>query len=568
MAADCDTTIGAVVESVPDGLQFRIRRLRNSDGGVLWESVHPVLMPDPPQELPGGVHVALGDGDDDSVAVLYSMASNVGMPPIRDAVVATFDQQTGALRWQRSLLDDSDGYTDVHAYRIDLDTAGNVMASVHEVRRASFPTNDVPNRRQIRKYAAADGEELLRIDFPSIEHFQVHSPPLMRGVGDDLLVGQLPGATEIHGLARIGGMSGQTLWHRADIDFPYWGAFGASVLIDATRMHAYSNGHPFSVSALDLQTGNADWSVAYADPRDLGYVLASIHQSAEGQLYAGGYRRIPRPGSATAWDSRGFLMSVDTNSASLSWVNRFEENPTKSFYGLIHPTHVDQGIVYSWQRQQRSANGMVHFLTGVSVLDGHPRGTQRVLFSGGGFEEAGVLSIGNPHLVTAAVDRGLVIQTDRQLPGRSSHFELTKVPAPGIHAGGSIKVSLATRAVRTGNQSLAEFEFDVVNSGALDATDVEALLDFPPSSLGNLTCEVAGTPCTPVSATTWVGLRHDLAVGEHIRMTGTLQTFVQPGYDLSLYASAFAPYGFVEMDMKDNTRSFPLGEGLLLHGFD
>jgi hypothetical protein len=53
--------------------------------------------------------------------------------------------------------------------------------------------------------------------------------------------------------------------------------------------------------------------------------------------------------------------------------------------------------------------------------------------------------------------------------------------------------------------------------------------------------------------------------GANLRMSGSIRT--RKGTP-RLAASAFAPYGFVEMDMKDNIRSVRLDDVLFSHGFD
>ena len=73
-------------------------------------------------------------------------------------------------------------------------------------------------------------------------------------------------------------------------------------------------------------------------------------------------------------------------------------------------------------------------------------------------------------------------------------------------------------------------------------------------------------PCTATITPTSIGHRLDLSAGAHVRLAGSVR---HPSYfGAGFEASAFSPYGFVEMDMKDNIRSVRVDDILFSHGFD
>jgi hypothetical protein len=562
--AGAGTTMAAVLQSGAHGQEVRVRRLRNTDGAILWDSVRPTRLDGVMGRNADTLAVAVSDRDD-TVAVLYGVRVGSTIPPTGDAVLTVFDGETGAWRWQRSVIDRRAGYTSGHAYTLAVDRAGNVFVPLHEAIPESFPTPYVPNRRQIRKYAASNGAQVLSIDFPLSGDGAVHyyAPPFLRGIEDDLLTTEVPGTTSRYALARLSGVDGRVLWSNpaAEVSFLHDG--------DAVNQYGLGAGATASVSAYALATGLAAWRVAYVDPADRDYALFAFHRGSDNAVYAGGYRRVPRPGSTTATDRKAMLMRIGVDDGVLTWVNRLDQGPVKSNDDRLEPVHDRNGIVYSWQRQARSSQSSARFLTGLSTADGEPRGIQWV-YSTNGAPIGTVAITDNLAVIDTSADGGLIASANRISPGRPARFTLMKLPAPGLHAGGSLRVSLSAAITRMANGARVSFTFDAVNDGALAAVDVDALLEFPASSITEaVSCiGASGEPCQPALTATSLGVRHHIAAGARVRITGALNIHAPYLDDLKLEASAFAPYGFVEMDMKDNIRSLRVDDILFIHGFD
>ena len=559
--ASSETTVGAAFEWGPAGMQLRIKRVRNGDGMVMWDAARPVLLPNTPGYLPYHLQVAVGEEVDGAVAVLYSEPWSGYHPRSSDAVIAVFDGADGEFKWERSLLDASGGYTDLESFTLGVDSAGNVFASIHEgITVGSLPTTQ--SRRQIRKYAASTGNELLRIGFevdPSWSGRWFY-PPRFRVAGDDLLVEDPPIATD-HALTRIDGQTGQIEWSNPQLGLPHY----LHAVVDGKAYLAGSN-QTVAVMAGDLVHGTRPWMATYANPADLGYAVEATYLGSDGSVYAGGYRRIPRPGgSPTSWDSRGLLMRLDATTGAITWVDRFDDSPVTSPSGQLLPVLDHAGIVYSWQRQARAEASPGYFFTGVSSEDGSLRGTQVVHLGTVPFPELGPTTW-DVQVSSVAGNGDAIVYGDSLHPSQPFRFALAKWPAPRPFEGGSLRVDLGSAASRSGGVTSASFTLVVSNNGVLDASNVDALLAIPDAlSIDGIECSINGDPCDARTSPNSIGYRLDLPAGSRLRMSGNIRTRQVAS---KLAASAFAPYGFVEMDMKDNIRSLRVDDILFSHGFD
>ncbi len=564
VAASADTTVGAAFAYGPLGMQLRVQRVRNADGVVLWDVTRPVVLPNAPGKLPYSIGVVAGDG---GIAVLYARPSSFpSAPRSSEAMVAAFDATTGAFRWERSVLDLDGGYTDGNAQYFGIDPAGNVFASSHE---GVVPDGFLPitqSRRQIRKYAAGTGHEIRQIDFFVDTSFGLTSfySPMFRIVDGDILSEEKPLPSIDYALTRIDGATGSVLWSSATLPYPY--AFGMSEL-HAGAAYVANSDADVSVSAYDVATGTASWLAQYSHPSDVGYGVWAIHRGSDGAIYAGGYRKIPRPGgSPTAWDSRGLLMRLDGSGGAIDWVDRFDASPVTSPSGQLTPVLDHDGVLYSLQRQARGVESPGYFYTGTSTADGALRGTQAVYLGTVPFPHLG-RSVGAIEVLGAANDGGTVVHGGFGDASQPLSFGIAKWPTPQPFAGGSLRVSLVASVQSSDTETATAFVLEAVNDGAIPAPAVDVLLAIPPMSMvGPISCTVDSTPCTAKVTPSSIGHRLDLPPGARVRLSGSVRH--QWGTPGRFEASAFSPYGFVEMDMKDNIRTLRVDDILFSHGFE
>ncbi len=563
VAAPSDTTVGAALGYGPLGMQVTVKRVRNADGGVLWDVTRPISMPNVPGKLPYTIDVAASDG---GVAVFYARDFNQGHPHSSEAMIAAFDATTGAFRWERSALDLDTGYTDGNAQSFAIDPAGNVFASVHEgtVPGGLFPITQ--NRRQIRKYAASTGTEIGSVDFraydpPILTPFQ---SPLFRIVDGDILADEVPLPSIDYALTRIDGATGSVSWSNPALAFPY--PFGMSAF-DSGRAYVATSDDDMVVSSYRLDTGSEMWRATYSDPSDIGYGVWTSYRGSDGAIYAGGFRRIPRPGgSPSSWDSRGLLMRLDGADGTIDWVDRFDTSPVVSPSGQLTPVLDHDGVLYSWQRQARGIESPGYFYTGTATADGGLMGTQVVYLGTAPFPHLGESAM-TIEILGMTDDGGAIVHGGFGDASQPHSFGMAKWPAPQSFTGGSLRVSLAV-AVQSGEPQIAtSFVLEAINDGAIVAPVVDVLLAIPSQSMiGSIACVVGNVSCTAKTTPTSIGHRLDLPPGASVRISGTVRhSRSVPG---RFEASAFSPYGFVEMDMKDNIRSLRVDDILFSHSFD
>lgn len=562
--APADTTIAAALEFGPAGVQLRVKRVRNDSGAVLWDVVRPTGLPKVPGRLPVGIDLAVNETVEGQVAVLYRPNFQYFLAHSSDAVVAVFDTVSGAFRWERSVIDTTGGFTDGLVEYVGIGSAGNVFVSSNEAVVVDHQPM-TQSRRKVRRYAAATGQQQPDIPFAvsPLWNGTSLSAPLFRVVGNDILVEGLPLSYEDYATTRISGSSGAVQWSNAALPFPY--PWGYSV-VDGASAFVAAGYEELTVSAWDLNSGTPSWIATYSNPPDLSYAVETAYRASDGAIYAGGFRRIPRPGgSPTAWDARGLLLKVSAT-GGIEWANRFDATPVTSSSGTTLPVLDHDGVLYSWQREARSVDSPSYFYTATSTSDGTLRGTQAVYFGDYPFPHLGE-GASTIEVVGTAGDGGTVVQGYFGDSSQPYTFGIAGWPAPQPFAGGAVRVALSTAVQSLDGAIATSFVLEAINDGVIDAPDVDVLLALPTAaSVGPVECTIGVAPCSAKVTPTSIGHRLDLPAGARVRLAGSVRN---PWYNgAGLEASAFAPYGFVEMDMKDNIRSVRLDTVLFRHGFD
>lgn len=130
-------------------------------------------------------------------------------------------------------------------------------------------------------------------------------------------------------------------------------------------------------------------------------------------------------------------------------------------------------------------------------------------------------------------------------------------------------MALSTEPVGAVGENTLTFSFDIENDGSIDAQDVRALLSMPiDTRVETLACTLNGQPCEATITPGAIDGVFTIASGSTLRVSGLLAVLSSTESTSTLWASAFAPYGFVERDLKDNVASAPYADVILRTGFE
>ena len=562
------STVAAAVVATPTGQQILVRRIRDSDGVVLWETSIPASLTNAPGQAISEFNIRLTRSTSSDVVIAFARRPNTvfSPQPLGDTVVAKFDGSNGTLQWRRSLLDTSGGYTDtaVDTFYVETDTAGNVFASMHEV-ISGVPTGlYVSNRREVRKYSAETGEELLRVAFPPTQamgsQFQF-LPTYIKIVGDVLVTQEAPLPQVEYGSFAIDGTTGSVLCN----NFPLF--VGQPILVEGSTGFAasgVSTSPPLiRLARVDAPTCSVVWQSNYNDAADLRYSASTLLLGSDNGFYAGNQARIP-DGSTVSGRPSPLMLRADAASGSITWVNRFESNPVTSLL-RPRPLFISDGALCALQTSYRAGSSNGQFLTSLAPADGTFQGTSSLTFDNQEWPQLPMTTLGIQGL---AEDGEMIVRRYGDSPGEPTRFSVRKLPLPQPFAGGSLRVSMTTSVITGVSQKTFSFRFDVVNNGTVSADAVEAIVGLPtPSIIDSVGCTIAGSPCVAEATPSYVRNIANIGIGEHLELTGTVRTGLAP-YSMSFEGSAFSTSGLVEMDMKDNVASIRLYEILFSNGFD
>lgn len=568
-AGDGVSTVAAALVATATGQQILVRRIQDSDGVVLWETSIPASLANASGQAISELNIQLTHSASSDVVIAYGRRPNTifSTEPLGDTMVSKLDGSSGAVQWQRSLLDTSGGYTDtsVNTFIVTTDTAGNVFASVHEVASNPSPsTAPIPNRREIRKYSAATGDELLRLAFAPTQavfpQFQF-LPVNFQIVGDIVLTEEGPLPQSAYGSYAIDGTTGSVICNNFPLDiFQPIRVEGSN----AIAADSVSTSPPLiKLTRVDAPTCSVVWQSNYNYSADLRYSASTLLLGSDNGFYAGNQARIA-DGSIVSGRPYPLMLRADAASGLITWVNRFESNPVISPL-RPRPLFISDGLLRALQTSYRAGSSNGQFLTSLSPADGTFQGTSSLTFDNQEWPQLPMTTLGIQGL---AADGGMIVRRYGDSPGESTRFSLGKLPLPQPFAGGSLRVSMHTSVATGAIQNTFSFRFDVVNNGTVSADAVEAIVGLPkPSIIDSVGCTIAGSPCVAEATSSYVRNVANIGIGENLVLTGTVRTWLPP-YGTSFEASAFSTSGLVEMDMTDNIASIKLYEILFSSGFD
>ncbi|MEO7916159.1 MAG: PQQ-binding-like beta-propeller repeat protein, partial [Dokdonella sp.] len=569
-AGDATTSVAAAEVATPNGQRILVRRIRNSDGVVLWETSILASLPDAPGRAIQELNIVLTRSASSDVVVGFGRrpAGAVTPQPTGNAVLVKLNGSDGALQWRRSLLNSADGFTETASspFSVETDTSGNVLASMHEVRPNVVSGLWGADRREVRTYSSATGQELLRVGFQpthSPTGFFLPALPWFQVVGDVLITGEPPLPRTDFGVFGIDPTAGSVLWNYSGpshLAQPFLAdglvAFSASVRSTPSQIR---------LSRFDANTGNVAWESTYGHPSDPVYTQPVMSRGSDNGVYLGTTSRMFPNASTSQFPSTPRILRADDASGTITWVNRFDNGPVPPQF-LARPLFGNNGVLVTVQPAIRASASRGSFLTGLSEADGAFQGTSVLAFDNFGWPQLPTTTFG---LRDLAADGAMIVRRSGDMPGQPTRFSLRKLPFPQTFSGGSLRVNLSQSVATNGTQKIASFRFDVVNDGSVSASAVEAIIGLPKLAIiDSAECTIAGSPCTVEATPALFRSVTDIAVGEHLVLTGKIRFQVSLAAGDSLEASAFSTGGLVEMDMKDNIASINLADVLFSAGFE
>lgn len=548
-----DHTLAAVINFSAEGPQLHMRRLRNGDGAVVWESVIPVA-PDHiwiPQVLDvlrsGDGNIVVGIGIQGGTT---GTGTGTGTAQASSIEIVKIDVVSRQVAWSRALT--GHPVFNVQSSAMRSDPAGHVFIGVHE---SLHPNSGLPaQRRSVLKLDAASGTPLWRSEFPLCSLCEpLFSPPLTTAVGDDVLVHETPMHFPTFPWTRLVGATGNVAWASP----PHTGQ--PTLLGSTSALHWKSVDSAVLLDRIDLATGAVEWSTQYADPADTRYAIARTRFGSDGAIYAAGSRY-----SGTA--SQGIVLRFNATTGALEWVQRMDANPVSTASGSAHLIAQADGSVYIGQNFNHLVTGsFAHFLTRLDAASGAIAGT-RFVFR---YDENQPQRIAEPYTISLGMTQSgqLLTSTTRMAPASPGLLVIVAHSAPALSENGALSVTLDIDHAQP--DSSTAFVFNTRNDGTVTAVGAEALLDIPPGALpDDISCSIEGSACEAVVTPTSVSATSDLAPGAELTISGILRAIPGDQPTKPLFASTYAPYGFGEANMNDNRASALPWDELFADGFE
>lgn len=553
--ASGDTTVAAAIESAAQGKQIRVKRITNTDGSLLWDSVHPVLTLG--EATLYNEHVDIFESEDGSVTVAYRKFPAANAYQTSQVIVLKLEGATGQILWQKSLLEPDDDFPEIDA-RIAVDTSGNVFASVY--RKFANLIEPPPGARELRKYASATGQETLRITLqpqqdPWIEET---SPPSFKIVANDVLVREALALSNEIGLARIDGVTGQVVWRNPSLSMSDKDLVQNSTAYSLSR----STGQEIVIDKINLTDGTLTWSKRFTEPDSLSNHAYLIDSLPGGDILVSG--AYVDGGDVPFSNLHPQLLRFDATTGNLVWNRKFDSY-APAFLSTVGGAAFRDDALYGLQWTMDRQGRFRSFLTGISLPDGTHIGSQNL-----SEENADWIQHSQQHeqeVLGIAHDHSLIVSSLQSRPGAPKQFQIEKLSPPQPFAGGSLKVELSsTTAAPVNGVTTVSFVLETINDGTIPAHAVWSELKLPHAViLGAVNCDVSGVPCTPTNTPFSIEANVDLEPGARLRLSGTFDYLKPTGI---LEGSARAPYGFVEMDLRNNYTARRFEMTLFSNGFD
>lgn len=509
------TLLVASLESVPQGQRIRVKRI-DAEGTVLWE--HALPLASGAEHFDSATARRASNGD-----LVVAAASSTS----RLFRVAKYDAGNAQQRWQRSF-----GGNMRPASPADLatDTAGDVLIST--IQDSGFP---FLYWRQIEKLSSSTGQSLWNVrlgGFTSESSLVAFWP-----VGDDFFVTEETSGTVRQGPRLHSGTDGSLIWNNPAL------TAGSSWLLTQHEGVGYLATADHAVVAFSMTDGSLRWRYVSGESR---WRFGSAGIGSDGDLYIGGTGLLDENGE-------GVLIRLDRVSGLERWRTPLQVSTTRAPALPVEVVAADAGIV---ETTQSSASR-----TFLSRFDSET----------GGFVEGSMLAASPETDEAVAEDDARIGQRlpDGSLlayglayrPGESRRPWVGRLVAPAQGQRGDLSMSLSLAASATQGASTLDLSAELRHAGEQNVqatafvrfshtTSVPGFTEVSIETAPN--CVVTGIgSCQAIPTPTGIRLQLDLAPDAVANLTASLRAPLLPA--TRFVAEAYAPYGFFEADLRNNT---------------
>ncbi len=551
----------AAVDWVATGQRLRLFAHSAVDGAVLTETDIAAPMSTPSVTVPAD-SVALAIGANGSIAVMLKRRG-VGLGT-HDAVVLAFDA-AGAFRWRKSLLAGLPDQTGVTAELASVDAAGNVLLGMQEYFGQPQPwTGYTLNKRWMQRLAAADGAVEWQREFRPVPPGSMFFPsaPQATPVADDLVIREAPAGETWTGVARMSGANGAVGWINSDAPTPWLGLH----VPRPSSLLAVGTLAPAPTVRIDSASGATQWAAQYTYPGDQFFFPWKVMESPTDSRYLLSTTRRT-VGGAIFEVNGAFMLSVDTQTGIVDWVNRFEPTTSNRFERMDAVGVADNRIYATGP--SRSIGNYVFGLMALDAVTGMEGDVRTLTSSTWRLPGDVAQGVGNAMKI---VDGGVLLQWPLRLESeKAPQLTLARRDLGIQSVFGDIRVTLDWSPITVAGTSGKQLTYTAINAGPDNAEGVRSIIDVPADlPLLDITCTINATPCDVDIGAAWIKGTHAIPAGAQLTISARIADYAPFVRRAIFSASAVGPFQLVEPTLNDNFAESELGttDLIMRTGFD
>jgi outer membrane protein assembly factor BamB len=531
-----------------EGPRTRVRRVDANSGAVNTDAII---------ELPGDYAGTLtrhrmfaANAPGDRIAITHSAESMNVEGDRHDATLMVASTIDGQELWHHALRDA--GKLGVISAPI-VDVAGNITVGVAEQDVFGVPS---PTRRWIRHIAGGTGHVLWEreVETQAYEppYFTFYSPPNVFGLSDCVMTTDTLVSDTRAGMKCLSNMDGSVRWVSSLMD-------GMPYVLDAATAVFVSWSTSVIWRKFDLKTGDILWQTTLSDPGISTFSVPGTISDGTGSLYTGGSVRMAPD---FPMDVRGALIRLDATNGQIVWVKQLDENPVGP-RSRVNPRFVRSGKVYATQQiLGQELFGLA--LTAFSPSNGEPQGSG---FLFGWYSEPHLPQLGEQGIYGLTDEGSMLVGGQQAIPGRPSEFVMSNWGEPMPGAPGALDVALSVQRTPIGAMVDHAFVFETHNSGAVDAKQVQSVLNLPEGAIvRDLACTIGSMPCSANTIAATVDGNFAIPAGQTLSISG-IASLLPTGATRRFFASAYGLHPFFEADLKDNATTLVI-DVVFRHGFE
>lgn len=530
--------------------EIRVRRLDSGIGATLWETAQPL----DGSYFPAFPTIASGSG-----TIVAAVAQNQGSAPSPNSHgftwVGLFDDQTGTLRWQRTLMDTGQEYT--YASVPAVDSTGDVYVAYGTYVPCAAPaTPPCENAQQtLMKLSGTDGSMLWRFDNGNFDTnldgfgYQIFPQEFSLSGSNIVINGPFSGSLAGQDAIDLSGTDGSLRWTSDAFGGGGQGGFLASP--DGSLIGIGAN----SWVRADAGTGSVIWTNTRSP------VPACT-------VDCNGYDQLIAPnGDVIRVGEQEFMPFVDYLPGVQNGVEKFWhlDSAYTGLRSLALCVDADSSgkIWLQLNRFFRHGGGGINFLAQLDPTTGSMLSQQALAgFGKFPFPEQAI-----PLFLSAPENNRLEVFTYASGPPESSTPGMALIDT-AVTATGNLSIHVTANKAVANPGDIIGFHIVAAYAGSTPITGAHVIADL--SGLGiptGLACATqAASNCALDSSLGQVSATFDVQPGGQIDISGQV-TVSQAMENLLLPALVYGPTGLSEQDTLDNFTTLSLTDEIFSNGF-